>query len=76
MKDKCYIHVFRLVDEIYIRCSQTGKMAKMEKDLLEVCPVCNRPIFIQTDELYPNTRTVRQIFSKYLDRWLNIEEGG
>jgi hypothetical protein len=68
-KNKCYIHVFRLEDEIYFRCSAIGKIAKMEDDPTLSCPVCGRDIFIQTDELYPKVRTV------YLDRWLNIEEG-
>ena len=80
MHMKCYIHSFRLKNgEVYIRCSATGKMAKMEGDEREICPVCNRPVVVQTHELYPKVRTVKQIFSKNLDRWLTIEdwmEGG
>ena len=70
----CYVHVFRCGDEVYIRCSSTGQMAKMKDDTLEVCPICNRPIFVQTDEFDPQTRTVMQIRSKYLGHWLTIEE--
>ena len=69
---KCYIHVFRCEHDVYFRCSITGQIVKMEGDEIRSCPVCGYPIEIQTDEPYPETRTVMQIFSKHLDRWLDV----